>query len=292
MSAPEVELGDLLRRSLSWRYSDGSHFQKVCHPEGDWRMPPFMVIVCPMRGEYYSRIEGPGGSEAVTVKAGQALVVPRGVRHTVSMPGGGVLHHAHIQFMLLGGNDPLSFFKVPSVLSGRPAKELAAVVRDLHIAQTEPAGQEPVRLAISRQYMGYRILELIAAASEKLSQSSQRLLELHRLESALRFMEDNLGAAINRRDLARRANLSETRFHYVFKYATGLAPLAYLKKIRMNHAQTLLFQTDLPIGEIGESIGYPDIFHFSKIFKQFCGLSPSRYRSDTRAQLQESTRRE
>ena len=57
-------------------------------------------------------------------------------------------------------------------------------------------------------------------------------------------------------------------------------PMAHVKSVRMKKAQALLGQKQLGIAEIGAAVGLPDIFHFSKAFKQTFGVSPSQYRRD------------
>lgn len=52
----------------------------------------------------------------------------------------------------------------------------------------------------------------------------------------------------------------------------------YIKKMRLQHAQTLLTDTDLPVSVISEQCGFSDYNYFCRIFKQECGLSARKYR--------------
>lgn len=270
----------LLQQSLSYKYYGGSHFQKVRHPESGWRLLPFMVIVCPTRGIYYSVIDGVG---RFAIHSGEALLVPRGVRHTVAMPEGGVLHHAHIQYSFFGSTDVLHFFEVPPMVKGKAAKAIADVTRALHMEMEEPfSAKRAVVQAIRRRMLCGRLLDRVAAVSQVRETAAEGLTELSRLERPLRYLEEHLSDEVCRSELARLAGLSDTRFHYVFKSATGLAPMAYLKNVRMRKALALLLQTDLQISAIGEQVGYPDVFHFSKVFKNAFRKSPTEYRHEIR----------
>ena len=53
----------------------------------------------------------------------------------------------------------------------------------------------------------------------------------------------------------------------------------YLKKIRLQHAQTLLTETNLPISTISEQCGFSDYNYFCRIFKQENGMSARSYRT-------------
>ena len=78
--------------------------------------------------------------------------------------------------------------------------------------------------------------------------------------------------------LAAMDNLSVSRYNTVFKGLMGVSPVKYILRLRMNHAASLLNGTNIPVGIIGESVGYSDKHFFSKIFKKHFGLSPSEYR--------------
>ncbi|MCR5626898.1 MAG: response regulator [Lachnospiraceae bacterium] len=65
----------------------------------------------------------------------------------------------------------------------------------------------------------------------------------------------------------------------LFSKYIGEPPLKFLTGIRMHKAKRLLLETSLPIREVGEKVGYPDQFHFSKTFRKNTGMNPSSFRS-------------
>lgn len=67
-------------------------------------------------------------------------------------------------------------------------------------------------------------------------------------------------------------------FSRVFKEETGKKFIDYLTEMRMQEAQRLLSETDLPIAAIAEQVGYGDDKYFSRAFKKFTGLKPKDYR--------------
>ena len=85
--------------------------------------------------------------------------------------------------------------------------------------------------------------------------------------------EFNLTAAV------RELGYHPDYFRRYFKQCTGLAPLAYLNRIRLERAQELLrLESSLSIGEIALQCGYRDPLYFSTAFRKHCGLSPLAYR--------------
>jgi len=72
---------------------------------------------------------------------------------------------------------------------------------------------------------------------------------------------------ISRWTLRRRLDAEHTSFHEL------------LMRARLDEARQLLQHTRLPVGEIGERVGYASISAFTRSFTRACGTAPSRYRS-------------
>lgn len=63
-----------------------------------------------------------------------------------------------------------------------------------------------------------------------------------------------------------------------FKKTTGLTPLQFRIRLRVEKAKVMLTETTLPIHEIAALIGYTDSLYFSKQFAGYTGMSPIAYR--------------
>jgi AraC family transcriptional regulator, arabinose operon regulatory protein len=79
--------------------------------------------------------------------------------------------------------------------------------------------------------------------------------------------------------LAHLCRLSEPHFFRKFKQATGSTPIDWLRRERINHARRRLVESDDPIKQISEQVGYNDPFFFSRDFKRYTGVSPKNYRN-------------
>jgi AraC-like DNA-binding protein len=56
----------------------------------------------------------------------------------------------------------------------------------------------------------------------------------------------------------------------------------YRQQRRLDEAQALLRRTNLSIMEIGHAVGLSDASHFTRMFREQTGLTPSRYRISVR----------
>ena len=52
-----------------------------------------------------------------------------------------------------------------------------------------------------------------------------------------------------------------------------------LKEAKFEHAKEKLYDRQMPIKEIAESLGYSDAAHFTRAFHQWCGMSPTKFRN-------------
>lgn len=64
-----------------------------------------------------------------------------------------------------------------------------------------------------------------------------------------------------------------------FKKATGMTPLAYLQKVRVENAKALLETGNASFAEINYQVGYIDNSFFRKLFIKFTSLRPWEYRT-------------
>jgi transcriptional regulator GlxA family with amidase domain len=79
-------------------------------------------------------------------------------------------------------------------------------------------------------------------------------------------------------EMIRRSNIPERTFKRRFKAATGLAPLDYVQRLRVEDAKRRLERTDAALDDISWKVGYEDAAFFRRLFKRTTGLSPGEYR--------------
>lgn len=70
-----------------------------------------------------------------------------------------------------------------------------------------------------------------------------------------------------------RAYLSE-----IFVRETGMPPYKYIQKLKMRKAEQLLKETNAPVTEIALSLGYPDVYSFTKAFTKYFTMPPGKMR--------------
>jgi AraC family L-rhamnose operon transcriptional activator RhaR len=96
---------------------------------------------------------------------------------------------------------------------------------------------------------------------------------------AMRMMEAAPAYHWTLTELAERLHLAPGYLVRIFKSMTGLPPIAYLSRLRVETAATMLLHTDHPVTQIGLSVGWPDQNYFARRFKAHYGLAASTYRA-------------
>ncbi len=103
-----------------------------------------------------------------------------------------------------------------------------------------------------------------------------------KLNLATEFIEDNIERDLGITEIADAVDLSPFHFARSFKQATGVSPHQYLIKSRIERAKTLLAKSELPIVEVGISVGFKNQSHFTTLFRRVTHLTPKAYRDITR----------
>lgn len=107
----------------------------------------------------------------------------------------------------------------------------------------------------------------------------------HYIQGAVYYIEQNYSNPISVEDLAKQYKLDRSYFSRLFKSLTGQSPQQFLIHFRMEKAAEKLALGNAPIGDVGISVGYPNILHFSSTFKKTYGISPKQYRRKYRLLL-------
>ena len=115
-------------------------------------------------------------------------------------------------------------------------------------------------------------MDITAFAGANRAVMPPQLMEL------LVYLNNNAGASITVADMARQMNMDESYFSRYFTKYLGVSPVKYLGRIRMEAARTLLFQSSRTVEEIAQHLGYANGFVLSKKFREYFGMSPTKYR--------------
>ena len=98
------------------------------------------------------------------------------------------------------------------------------------------------------------------------------------LHPAMKYITENyFDSSITNDSLAALCKISTVHFRKTFEFVYGISPIKYLHNFRTNKAKAILLSDYESIEQVAFSVGYNSIYHFSKMFKEYTGNSPTEY---------------
>jgi AraC family transcriptional regulator, arabinose operon regulatory protein len=144
---------------------------------------------------------------------------------------------------------------------------LGAMARQLWLCTERRASPVGVELdGLVRSVLG----RALASGSEAPTTGPQPL------DGSIEYLHRHYARDLSIADLARRFGCSERHFNRVFRQHTGVAPVRYLRRIRIETARKLMACTSYSVGEVAALVGYDDPAYFSRVFRAETGTVPSR----------------
>lgn len=98
---------------------------------------------------------------------------------------------------------------------------------------------------------------------------------LSRLEAVV--VEEISNPELSVQFIADKIGVSRSHLHRKLKELTNTNPVAYIKNARMKHALILLTEKGMSVSEVAFATGFNSLSHFSTVFKEFYGMSPTKF---------------
>lgn len=99
-------------------------------------------------------------------------------------------------------------------------------------------------------------------------------------EQIKQYINQHMEEELTRETFADMFYLNPDYLAKLFKKETGISLGSYLVGQRMERAKQLLAASDLKINEISIQVGYDSFSYFSKIFREYTGMSPNEFRKN------------
>lgn len=124
-------------------------------------------------------------------------------------------------------------------------------------------------------------LKELSALEKNLSLTPQKAPAVGnvRMQTFLKYIEAHYAEEISLEELAESAHVSKSECMRCFKNSIQMTPYRYLTEYRLSKASEMLLSTDEPIGTIALCVGFRQMSHFGKQFKEKTGYSPRDYRN-------------
>jgi AraC-like DNA-binding protein len=159
----------------------------------------------------------------------------------------------------------------PAIATGTAEPELLdAAARMLRLLD-RPA-DAPVLTPLIEQEILWRVLS--GPLGDALRQIGLADSDLSHVSRAIAWIRDNYAEPMRIDDLARLSGMSASAFHRHFRAVTAMSPLQFQKRIRLQHARSLLVADPGDIAGVGHLVGYDSPSQFNREYRRLFGAPP------------------
>ncbi len=138
--------------------------------------------------------------------------------------------------------------------------------------------QEIAPIVSDAELWNENLPEIVLVDEEGNTVHASHNLQDYRAEYACRYVLAHYNENINRDKMAEMVNLSPGYFSNLFRSEVSMSFSDYLIQVRIDNAKGLLRRFDLSVEAISKQCGFNSLAHFSRTFKDRCGLSPLKFR--------------
>lgn len=231
------------------------------------------------------------GGEKQFLDAGDGFFVNSNVLHSAQAAEGSDCHLHSMSFhsrLVSGGMDSIFYQSyVHPLLTGNNSAvffhraetwhrdALAAIETAWERCAAEQPGYEfEVRAALSR------LIFLLASHNPpaRIMPSEKTLRNGQRIRVMLQYIQAHYCDALDISQIAGAAAISQSECIRCFHHMLGIAPMQYVRQLRLRKAVRLLSGGDMPITEVAVQCGFQDMSYFSKVFRLQYGCTPTEFR--------------
>ena len=230
---------------------------------------------------------------SVTTRAGDVLIVARGVPHVIRVAEGSDVVGAMLPVGLLKRRfarmvelqSPVAAFISNSLwgdVSGpfihfrKRSRYLETLFDMLVNEECYPSSAERL-IKDSVMMTIFSVLSTYSPA--EFDASSVRITRSEQIQKILDFIGENY-RTVTLQSLAKHFHYTVPYVSKLIRSATGMTFTAILSETKFDVCRSLLLNSDLKIYQIAEVAGFQNTDHFNRIFKKRTGVTPSDYRKN------------
>lgn len=120
----------------------------------------------------------------------------------------------------------------------------------------------------------YHLLNAEGLTVEVNVQERERMLTIHE------YVQNHYEETITLDDISQEVHMTVPAFCRYFKKMTNTTFTKFVNDYRISQACKLLVEGNAPVAEIAYEVGFNNLSHFNKMFKEIIGKNPSEYREE------------
>ena len=151
---------------------------------------------------------------------------------------------------------------------------MTELLQELEVRGAESGIISDIRIACIMENLFAEIM----AAHFSPEQNPSSMMHKETIVELQKYLKERYQETITVEKMAEMCSMSKYHFLRIFKQITGISPHEYLKYCRINESKRLLTETEYPISQIADQVGYADVNRYIQNFRQCVGMTPLKYR--------------
>jgi AraC-like DNA-binding protein len=222
------------------------------------------------------------GNSKFTVRKNEMILFPKASLIDYDKSGDVLNENVYDSLMIfLKDECILSFMKMAEIKSSKTTEKVTIMVKPVkERIQAFLMSLKPYFNEIENIDAGLVKLKILEVLYDISSTDKHILQQLLQMKQPVKFdlssiMEENYTSPISLPELAYLSGRSLASFKRDFKAIYNIAPSDWIRKRRLEKAMELLQYSVLPVSDICYTLGFENTTHFSRIFKEHFGKTPS-----------------
>ena len=250
-------------------------------------------LIVPVDNEYTVMV----GEKSYTACPGEVLLIPVGVVHEIFAPEWGQRYIFMIdqkEFYAIDGLSQLQYLLYPCVhlRTDNAGAALDEIFTYVHHAVEDYARKGPLTSASAKLWLRLALVRIVdhlmsQAAVERPEAGSHQHQQIAAMMDVCAYISEHCAEKLTLDNVAAYSGYSKYHFARVFKLYAGMGFYDYYMRQRMVLCRRLLSDLGLRVTDVALRAGFDSIATFNRVFKQYEGVTPSRYR-----RMQQNLRRD
>jgi len=177
----------------------------------------------------------------------------------------------------MGGHDPARLALIECIGFQDPLLTQIGLALRRELEQSAPAGKLYAQTAA--QMLAVHLLRHYASTAIDIKEFPQGLTR-HQVKRVTDFIRVHLSQDLSLEILAEQIGFSVYYFARLFQQTMGASPHQFVLCQRIERAQRLLMETNMPLASIALECGFANQSHLTQVFKRHLALTPRSYRQD------------
>ena len=135
--------------------------------------------------------------------------------------------------------------------------------------------RQPIKKMTEIKSIAYKIISYFGTEDKtrKLNRSKYKMIS-----KGIMYLENDIKQELSIEEIAKMCNMTSSYFRRVFFEYSGMSPIQFRIRKKLDIAKELLKSDSMSILEISEYLGFENMTYFSRLFKKYEKITPKDYR--------------